>query len=39
LAAQAAQPKSDVRGSIEFKRHIVYTFVTRALSNPQALAA
>ncbi|MBV9162269.1 MAG: xanthine dehydrogenase family protein subunit M [Pseudonocardiales bacterium] len=39
LAAEAAQPKTDVRGSAEFKRHVVYTFVTRALSNPQARAA
>ena len=39
LAAEAAQPKSDVRGSAEFKRHVVYTFVTRALSNQQARAA
>jgi aerobic carbon-monoxide dehydrogenase medium subunit len=39
LAAEAAQPKSDVRGSAEFKRHVVYTFVTRALSNQQAQAA
>jgi carbon-monoxide dehydrogenase medium subunit len=39
LAAEAAQPKTDVRGSAEYKRHIVYTFVTRALSNHQARAA
>jgi carbon-monoxide dehydrogenase medium subunit len=39
LAAEAAQPKTDVRGSAEYKRHVVYTFVTRALSNPQARAA
>jgi carbon-monoxide dehydrogenase medium subunit len=39
LAAQAAQPKSDVRGTAEFKRHIVYTFVQRALSNRVAMAA
>jgi carbon-monoxide dehydrogenase medium subunit len=39
LAAEAAQPKSDVRGSAEYKRHIVYTFVQRGLSNPQARAA
>jgi len=39
LAAEAAQPKTDVRGSAEYKRHIVYTFVTRALSNQQARAA
>jgi carbon-monoxide dehydrogenase medium subunit len=39
LAAEAAQPKSDVRGSAEYKRHVVYTFVTRALGGPQARAA
>jgi carbon-monoxide dehydrogenase medium subunit len=39
LAAEAAQPRTDVRGSAEYKRHVVYTFVTRALSNSQALAA
>lgn len=39
LAADAAQPKTDVRGSAEFKRHVVYTFVTRALSNQLARAA
>jgi carbon-monoxide dehydrogenase medium subunit len=39
LAAEAAQPKSDVRGSAEYKRHIVYTFVARALGNRQAMAA
>lgn len=32
LAAQAAEPKSDVRGSEEYKRHMVYTFVSRAFS-------
>ncbi|MDQ3761318.1 MAG: xanthine dehydrogenase family protein subunit M [Actinomycetota bacterium] len=39
LAAEAAQPKTDVRGSAEYKRHVVYTFVTRALSNRGAMAA
>ncbi len=39
LAAEAAQPKTDVRGSAEYKRHVVYTFVTRALSNETARAA
>jgi aerobic carbon-monoxide dehydrogenase medium subunit len=39
LAAEAAQPKTDVRGSAEYKRHVVHAFVTRALSNPQARAA
>jgi carbon-monoxide dehydrogenase medium subunit len=33
LAAEAAEPKNDVRGSAEYKRHIVYTFVSRALTN------
>ncbi len=32
-AAQAAEPKSDHRGSAEYKRHVVYTFVQRALAN------
>jgi carbon-monoxide dehydrogenase medium subunit len=31
LAAQAARPKSDHRGSAEYKRHMVRTFVTRIL--------
>ncbi|MGH3864766.1 MAG: FAD binding domain-containing protein [Pseudonocardiaceae bacterium] len=39
LAAEAAQPKTDVRGSAEYKRHVVYTFVTRALSNQQMARA
>jgi carbon-monoxide dehydrogenase medium subunit len=32
LAAQAAQPRSDHRGSAEYKRHIIHTFVTRILT-------
>jgi carbon-monoxide dehydrogenase medium subunit len=32
LAAQAAQPKTDHRGSAEYKRHMVRTFVVRLLS-------
>ena len=32
LAAQAAQPRTDHRGSAEYKRHMVHTFVTRLLS-------
>lgn len=32
LAAEAAEPKSDHRGSAEYKRHVVHTFVSRALS-------
>lgn len=32
LAAQAARPRTDHRGSAEFKKHIVHTFVTRILT-------
>jgi carbon-monoxide dehydrogenase medium subunit len=32
LAAQAAKPRTDHRGSAEFKRHIVHTFVSRILT-------
>jgi aerobic carbon-monoxide dehydrogenase medium subunit len=32
LAAEAAQPRSDHRGSAEYKRHMVATFVRRILS-------
>ena len=32
LAAEAAQPKTDHRGSAAYKRHMVSTFVTRLLS-------
>ncbi|MGQ0774409.1 MAG: FAD binding domain-containing protein [Pseudonocardiales bacterium] len=39
LAAEAAQPKSDVRGTAKYKRHVVYTFVMRALSSREARAA
>lgn len=39
LAAEAAQPKSDHRGSAEYKRHIVYTFVKRALGGSEVRAA
>jgi aerobic carbon-monoxide dehydrogenase medium subunit len=31
LAAEAARPRSDHRGSAEYKRHMVRTFVTRLL--------
>ena len=33
LAAQAAKPRTDHRGSADYKRHIVHTFVTRILTN------
>ena len=33
LAAEAAQPRSDHRGSAEYKRHMVRTFVQRILSS------
>lgn len=39
LAAEAAQPKTDHRGSAEYKRHVVETFVSRALGNRMAVAA
>jgi carbon-monoxide dehydrogenase medium subunit len=32
LAAQAARPRTDHRGSAEYKRHMVRTFVVRLLS-------
>lgn len=39
LAAEAAQPKSDVRGTAKYKRHVVHTFVVRGLSSREARAA
>lgn len=33
LAAEAAQPRSDHRGSASYKRHIVRTFTSRILTN------
>jgi carbon-monoxide dehydrogenase medium subunit len=36
LAAAAAQPRSDHRGSAEYKRHMVRVFVTRILANTPA---
>lgn len=42
LAAQAAQPRTDHRGSAEYKRHVIHTFVTRILTRiaePTAKAA
>lgn len=39
LAAEAAQPRTDHRGSADYKRHVVETFVTRALTSSVAVAA
>jgi carbon-monoxide dehydrogenase medium subunit len=39
LAAEAAQPRGDHRGSAEYKRHIIYTFTSRLLNQQLALAA
>jgi aerobic carbon-monoxide dehydrogenase medium subunit len=36
LAAQAARPRTDHRGSAEYKRHMVRTFVLRILSRADA---
>ncbi len=38
LAADAARPKTDHRGSAEYKRHMVRTFVTRILTRAGAEA-
>jgi carbon-monoxide dehydrogenase medium subunit len=38
LAAAAARPKTDHRGSAEYKRHMVHTFVTRILSRSEPIA-
>jgi carbon-monoxide dehydrogenase medium subunit len=38
-AAQAAQPRSDHRGSADYKRHVVATFVRRGLSRELEVAA
>ena len=38
LAAQAARPRTDHRGSAEYKRHMVRTFVVRLLSRTDAAA-
>jgi carbon-monoxide dehydrogenase medium subunit len=38
LAAEAAQPRTDHRGSAAYKRHVVSTFVTRALGARPAKA-
>ena len=36
LAAQAARPRTDHRGSADYKRHIVHTFVVRILDRVAA---
>jgi carbon-monoxide dehydrogenase medium subunit len=38
LAAEAARPRTDHRGSAEYKRHVVRTFVTRALESSVPVA-
>jgi aerobic carbon-monoxide dehydrogenase medium subunit len=38
LAAEAAQPKTDHRGSAEYKRHMVHTFVARILGHVEPAA-
>jgi carbon-monoxide dehydrogenase medium subunit len=38
LAAEAARPKTDHRGSAEYKRHMVRTFVARLLSRADGAA-
>jgi carbon-monoxide dehydrogenase medium subunit len=38
LAAAAAKPRTDHRGSAEYKRHMVHTFVTRILSRVEPVA-
>jgi carbon-monoxide dehydrogenase medium subunit len=38
LAAQVAEPMSDVRGSAEYKRHVVEVFVRRGLSRALEIA-
>jgi len=39
LAAEAARPTSDHRGSADYKRHIITTFVTRVLESAVTVAA
>ena len=39
LAAAAAQPRSDHRGSVIYKRHMVSTFVVRILSRIEGTGA
>jgi carbon-monoxide dehydrogenase medium subunit len=38
LAAEAARPRSDHRGSADYKRHVIRTFVTRALESSVTVA-
>ncbi|TDV52134.1 FAD binding domain-containing protein [Actinophytocola oryzae] len=39
LAAEAARPRTDHRGSADYKRHVVETFVSRALGSSVTVAA
>ncbi|GIV01112.1 MAG: hypothetical protein KatS3mg014_2727 [Actinomycetota bacterium] len=39
LAAAAAHPVSDVRGSAEYKRHLIEVYVRRGLSRARATAS
>jgi carbon-monoxide dehydrogenase medium subunit len=39
LAAEVARPQSDHRGSADYKRHVVRTFVQRGLNPAEELAA
>jgi aerobic carbon-monoxide dehydrogenase medium subunit len=39
LAAAAARPRTDHRGSADYKRHVIRTFVTRALESAVPVAA
>ena len=38
LAAQVAQPHSDLRGSEKYKRHVVEVFVRRGLAQAAQMA-